>query len=366
MSQRRKRILAALGVVALAIALIAALAWDRRGASARPRPAIAPAATVVPPRPPTRFEQLPRVLARVGATEITKDDLKPILDSNDTAPAPGTADGDEFYDHALWLAAESEVVNRVLLAEAQRRGITLGADERSALQLPPEQRAQLDTVAPQFGMSAAELLARREDAKLVEKLVVAEIYDKVEVSEDEIVAVYETETGAFFQPDGYRVRRVVLQPRGGEDDAAVLARAQELHGKLAAGGDFAAAARRATDAPAERASGGLLPDFTMANPPTRDAAFLTAVMSLEVGRVARPIKLGDGYQVLFLERKLPPRRLTLDEARPEIVKHLQWSKGGPRAMAWVEELKRKAGAVILVPMPDEIARSREAIQSGAP
>lgn len=370
MSQHRQRTVALVLASALAVALVAGISWKRRDRAEPARPFAAKQVEAPPPRPPTRFEALPRVIARIGDEEITKDALRAVLDTDEEVAAGNGAAApdvdDDFYGHALWLAAKSEVTNRVLVAEARRQGLVLAADELAALELPAAQRAQLDQVAPQFGMTGAELVRRREEAKLVEKLVVSRIYDKVPVTEDEIVAVFERETDAFFRPVGYRLRRIVVRPEGGEPDAAVLARAQALARELAApGADFAKVARR-TSAGAERAAGGLMPDFTMQDPPTRDPIFLSAVASLRPGGLSRPMQIGDGYQVVKLEAHLPPRRMTLDEARPHIVKHLQWSKGGPQAMAWAEELERQAGAVILVPMPDEVARSREAIRSGTP
>jgi parvulin-like peptidyl-prolyl isomerase len=97
------------------------------------------------------------------------------------------------------------------------------------------------------------------------------------------------------------------------------AKADDIEKKLKAGGDFTTLARTESDNQQSAAKGGEIGTFSVADPQL-PADLKAAVEKLQQGQVSEPVRIPNALLILKLDSR---NKLTLDQARPEIVKKLQ-------------------------------------------
>jgi parvulin-like peptidyl-prolyl isomerase len=96
-----------------------------------------------------------------------------------------------------------------------------------------------------------------------------------------------------------------------------LAKAQEIHGKIQAGADFATLAKAESDDAGSAVKGGDLGTFRhkqMVGP------FDEAAFTLPVGQVSEPVRTDFGYHIIKISSRTSK---TFEEAKPEIEKQLK-------------------------------------------
>jgi parvulin-like peptidyl-prolyl isomerase len=124
-----------------------------------------------------------------------------------------------------------------------------------------------------------------------------------------------------------------------------LHKALEIRKELAAGGDFAAIARRDSDDGGSGVQGGDLGTFTRGRmvPSFEEAAF-----KLPIGQVSEPVKSMFGYHVI----RVAARDVrAFEQARPEIEKKL-----GPEAAAKAVESMQKNTNIVIDPQVLEVKK----------
>jgi parvulin-like peptidyl-prolyl isomerase len=339
------------GVGVLGLAGASAVVGQR--GNAQPQASTAPAAAPAAPRPPTPYERLPPVLVRVGQKEIKKEILLPILGNVEG----GTPKQEQLAAEVAWMTAKGRAQHEVLYREAERRGIEMAPEDRASVEYLEKRQQQAQEVVSQVGVDAADAIRQYRETMFVKRLLEQEIYDKVEVSQAELQASYDRSTEAYWHPETFRVRRLLVAAnpeKGREHMDAALKRAQELYRRAREkNADFAALARAHSD-DALRSKGGLLGEFDLQNSPLQDPRVIQVLRALESGQVSHPIYTEEGYLLVFVEKKTPVRRMTLKEATALVRKSLQYEKGAPAAMQWAEELERAAGVELLIPKPPSL------------
>jgi hypothetical protein len=103
-------------------------------------------------------------------------------------------------------------------------------------------------------------------------------------------------------------------------------RAERVRREALAGADFAALARRWSEDPSTRHSGGELGSFTR---DTRPGILSRAAFALPTGAVSPVLETEHGFHVVKVTRRDPARLRTLGEARPAIREYLSAGKRLP-------------------------------------
>jgi len=137
--------------------------------------------------------------------------------------------------------------------------------------------------------------------------------------ESALRARYE-ETKAKYSTAGQRLAShilVSLPPKATPaQDAAALAKATELAAKARApGADFAALARANTDDLGSKEAGG---DLGPVEKGVFGDAFDAVFFKMQPGQVSDPVKLPDGYHVLWFREQVPGETKSFEEVRPEL------------------------------------------------
>lgn len=249
------------------------------------------------------------VVARVGATEVTREEVRAFLDTLGASERQAVE-----KDPALRAqVVRSYLARRALLKEAREKRF----DEQPAV------KAQLDRA--------------REEA-------LTELYlDSVSrppagyPSDAEVTAAYEANKAALQVPRQFHVAQIFVAAPAGDRDAEAKARKrlEELSAELKKkGADFAALARRSDEkGAAER--GGELGWLTEAQ---LVPAIRSTVVGLAEGTVSEPIRLDDGWHVVKLLGTRPPSLRLLAEVRDALAARLRAERARAARQAHLAKL----------------------------
>jgi peptidyl-prolyl cis-trans isomerase C len=251
--------------------------------------------------------------AQAGDVAVAKVDGRAIWKSDVAreAVAQGLiADGETLgVGSDLFQKVLDEVVDQKLLAaEAVRRGLDHD---------PAAQR---------------RLAAARE--RILGDMVVERQVEKA-VNESAVHSLFDAQSKLQKPGDEFHARQIVL---------ASQADAEAVRKLLGAGASFEGlAAGRSTD-PETRSSGGDLGYFA---PEVMPPAYGEALKTAKPGQIVGPIRIDDGWALLKLEDRRKQAPMTLDAARPQIVRFLTYAQVGQLLKAL-----RATGKVEILAKPD--------------
>ena len=328
---------------------LGAVAQEPAKAAPKPTKAIAKTTTKANPAKPasqTPADQ-PAVLARVGDSTITEADFQSafrLLGQQEQMQVLMVQGGkDEFVKRM----AES----KLLAVKAKR----LGLDKTPSFQLAL-QRAKDDLMAREFLAKEGEALQK-----------------KLAVAEADVKAFFDKHPERFKQPELVSVRHILVtvkqDPKAetglSEDDAkAKIAKVQE---ELKGGASFEELAKKYSDDPGSKDTGGLYAD---ADPSGWVPEFGAAARTQPVGEVGAPVKTVYGYHLMKVEARKPSRQIPFEEAKGPAEKMAQqdrqmtvWNElmDGLRKEIPFEMVKPAAPA----PKVIEPARTLETTKEGA-
>jgi peptidyl-prolyl cis-trans isomerase C len=296
----------------LALAAAAALlaACERGGPAQKSAPADKPVAVVN--GAPISAEALRRELALARAGE--PDEIA-------ASPALRRRTAEDLVDRAL------------LLAEAQRRGLTAAPDdvERAFAALREQYPAgALDAELAEEQLTADDVRARLKDQLTVARLFEVAVFQSVTVPESAARRRYDERATDYEQPAQVRALQIVTRSR----DEAEKARA-ELRKKPQ---EFAAVARRASIAP-EAQQGGDLGWFGRDSgmPEVFDVCF-----DLPVGQLSSVVPSPYGFHVFKVLERRPARRRPFAEVKDEIARGLLLDARAKAQDDFVAALRAKA------------------------
>jgi peptidyl-prolyl cis-trans isomerase C len=164
---------------------------------------------------------------------------------------------------------------------------------------------------------------------------------KVEVSEEEIKAYYDSHTNLFKKPEQIRASHILIKVEPGaneKDKEKVRKQIEDIRQRLVKGEDFGALAKEFSQCPSS-AKGGDLNYFgrrQMAKP-FEDAAF-----ALKVGELSDVVETRFGYHLIKLTDKKPASIHSYKDMKDRIKKNLMQEKVRVEVSNYVQELKKTA------------------------
>ncbi|NWJ40717.1 MAG: peptidylprolyl isomerase [Geothrix sp.] len=306
-----------------------------------PAPAPAPA-PVVAPAPAPKPEEV--VLARVGGEAITEADFQ----------AAFRLLGQQEQMQILMIqGGKEEFVKRM----AESKLLSVKA-KRMELDKTPGYLRALDRTKDD--LLAREYLAKEGEA-LQKKLVVAEA---------DVKTYYDKHPERFKQPDLVSVRHILVSVKQGEDqpglsDADAKKRIAKIQAELKKGAKFEDLARKYTDDPGSKESGGLYAD---ADPSAWVPEFGAAARTQPVGKVGAPVKTQYGYHLVKVEARKPARQVPFEEAKQPAEKMAQQER---QATVWnelMDSLRKEIPFEVVksaAPKAPEAPKAVEAGKAGA-
>jgi peptidyl-prolyl cis-trans isomerase C len=160
-------------------------------------------------------------------------------------------------------------------------------------------------------LARRRLMAARE--RILGDMLVESVVEKG-VTENAIRGLYDEQVKLSKQSQEYHVRQIVAASQADADATRKL---------LAAGSSFEALAmNRSTDA-ATRFNGG---DLGYMTPDVMPEAYANALKTAKAGQVVGPFQADPGFVLLKVEDVRPEKPISIEEARPQIVRFLTYDQ----------------------------------------
>jgi peptidyl-prolyl cis-trans isomerase C len=182
-----------------------------------------------------------------------------------------------------------------------------------------------------------------------QKLVEAEIGDKLNVTETDANNFYSANIQQFQVPEQVRASHILIQPDTADPNtdpneakAKALAKAQDLLKQIKEGADFAELAKTTggyTSAPRDgdlgfRSRGGGW------EPPFEKAAF-----ELKIGQTSDVVETRFGYHIIMVTDRKEVGITPFEQVKGDIIKMLKQQKQGPLITEYIDSLKARAKIV---------------------
>jgi peptidyl-prolyl cis-trans isomerase D len=180
--------------------------------------------------------------------------------------------------------------------------------------LPTVTVAEADIKAWYDSRMAEYMTEERVDLEYAE-LKLADIEAAIVVTDDALKAYYEEAKERLTTPERRMARHILITAADGVDEAAAEKTANEVLGKVNAGGDFAALATQYSKDPGSAEKGG---DLGWATKGMFVGPFEEALFAMAKGEVRGPIKTQFGYHIIRLEDIDGGQVKSFDEALAEL------------------------------------------------
>jgi len=197
-----------------------------------------------------------------------------------------------------------------------------------------------------LGVGLQAYMARARQEQLKQEVLRREVYSRIAVDEQELLAYYQEHRAEYQLPGRFRIRELVLArgttPEEQKDTDAKLA---AIQGELKQGTAFETLVARDSVAPS-RSTGGDLGwvDKGVLRPDLEQAA-----MGLKPGQVSAPVKTDkDVYLVQLVEMDLDRAR-PFAEVRASILEKLQEPKAQSAIETYIQSLRIRANIRFMVP-----------------
>jgi peptidyl-prolyl cis-trans isomerase C len=242
-------------------------------------------------------------------------------------------------------AARQLIANRLLQAEAQKRGLAVsdslvqrawdalrkryGGDERFAQEIA------------KAGQTEAKLRANMREGLMIDTLLKGLLAQGDSVPQAQCRIYYDQNAARFTSPGRMRARQILLRldsAAGAAQVAQAQARAEGLRAAASAGKDFGELARRNSQ-DASAAKGG---DIGWFKPGDLMPALDRAVVPLAKGEVSGIVRTTAGFHILQKTDMSAPQRLTFEEVEGQILAMLEMKARAEFVQNHIDSLVRVA------------------------
>jgi len=233
------------------------------------------------------------VVAKIGDRKITLSEFNKILGYLDSEKQKLVEKNQQFKENLLQQYIQGIVISNLAKKE--------GFDKN------PELKEQLEVIKDNY--IAIEYLKK-------------EVTNKVEVSEEDIKAYYESHKDEFKMPEMVRSRHILIKtdPSASDNDnKKAREKAEEILKKIKAGEDFAKLASDVSDDTGSKTKGGDLGFFPKG---IMVKSFEDAAFSLKPGEVSGIVETQFGYHIIKVEEKKEPGMEPFDTAKEKIKQKL--------------------------------------------
>ncbi|HEA46893.1 MAG TPA: hypothetical protein ENH97_00585 [bacterium] len=224
------------------------------------------------------------------------------------------------------------IEKRLKLQEARRLGLRVTDEElnqRIKETMSSYPKSEFVTFLAKEGITFEKWKNGVRENILLEKLITFQVYLPLKVSEKEITAYYQGHQDQFKEPKKFRIRQILVENQ---------AEAEEILKALGKGEGFEELARKRSLSP-DKERGGDMGYFS-----TEEmlAEWEEAVGKLSPGEVSYPVESPYGWHIFKLEKVLPPRMVSLKEARKKIKEKLLLERREGALKEWLLGLRVQA------------------------
>jgi len=228
---------------------------------------------------------------------------------------------------------EQMVTEKLILQEANKRKIKVDKQEidrqiDGLVQARFPSRQAFDEFMKKQGFTLADLQQELKSQLIADKLAKEVIAGaKAEVSDKEAEDYFQAHQDQYNVPELVKARHILVKDKK---------QAEEILRELKSGGDFVQLAKKYTQDPGSKESGGDLGYFSRGQmvPPFEKAAF-----SLQIGEISSIIQTDYGYHIIKVEDHKKEQIFQFEQVREEVKKELAENKKKDAWMKFLEDLR---------------------------
>jgi peptidyl-prolyl cis-trans isomerase C len=255
---------------------------------------------------------------------------------------------------------EGLIRREILYQESRKAGIRPDekavSEEIKALKGQFSREAEYKDELSRRNMTEETLRSRLERNSAVEQYIESRFASKVEVTDKEMLAYYESRLDLFKQPLQVRASHILIHmdsqweaPR--KQDAR--RKAEQIQQSLKKDGDFAILAREHSDGPT-RTNGG---DIGYIRAGQIEKQLETVIFSMKPGETSEIIETAYGFHLFKVTDRKPETILAYDSIKEELRRSLRIEKARQEADLFAKSLREKAVVEIL--LNDEISSVKQ-------
>lgn len=303
--------------------------------------AAAPALSAGEDRPP---EIIDGIAAEVDGETITISEV--MREVRHMAAAMNVPSNDRGAYTALFAEARDALIERLLILHAYEAGDQKLPDwvvENRVSEILEDRfagdRARLVSALARERLTVDEWRERIREEMAIASMRQFYIDRLVQIRPGDVKACFETNSAAYAISGPVRVAMIQLAPASGEDEDALMARAEALCAEIVKSGDFDSAARKnSCEAHAEK--GG---DWGFVDPEEEFREEIAkAVMDLDEGCVSAPVKTPAGVFIMKKVAVRPDGKATLADVREQIEGDLRKAEAQRLHEEWIARLSSDA------------------------
>jgi len=299
------------------------------------------------PQATTAAPEFPEIVARVNGAEITRNALL----NRATAlkeQLPPTQIRADFYQRVL----DDMVGGELLFQSVEKKGLAPTTQEVDA---------EIESQKGRFGGDAGLVEALEaqgltlDDLRLeltkeigIQKLIEREFVPAIVVSAEEKKQFYDENSTSMQRPEQFRAAHILILVQEGatpEAKAAAKKKADAIWSLLDAGQDFAELARKNSDDPGSKDSGGELPWMS---PGQTVPPFEAAALALTPGKTSSVVETQFGYHIIKLHEKRSAGVLTYEEVEGRIDEFLKRRGLQQRIETEIQTLKAQGKVEVFI------------------
>ncbi|MFH0710296.1 MAG: peptidyl-prolyl cis-trans isomerase [Pseudomonadota bacterium] len=244
-------------------------------------------------------------------------------------------------------AITSDEVNRVLMEGTQGRFDSLPADKQNELrqriiegmvaqQLVFDDAQKTGILESKEYKSEYQKLAERMKMQLAAKVWEQQQFDAIKVDAKEVKAYYDANVDEFVDKEKVHARHILVKTA---DDAEAVIKSMRGFGGDKLKAEFIAQAKSKSTGPSAAKGGdlGYFPRGQMV------PSFNDAVFAMKEGTISSdPVQSQFGFHVIYLEDKMPAKKMSFDEVKNFIEQRLKMDKFKVHMDKKMSALKSKA------------------------
>jgi len=276
-------------------------------------------------------------VAVVGSEQVSKEQFQALMARAQKSyeaqkrdfPKPGTTEYETLKGQAIGFLLQRAEFEQ----EAKNRGIEISNDQvdKRIDQLKKQfyggSEKRYQDVLKQQGLTEDQ--AREEvRATLISEELFKKVTEKIDVTDKDIQAYYNSHKSQYGQPESRDVRHILVQKK---------ALADQIYSQLKAGANFAVLAKRFSKDPGSAANGGKLTVTKGQTVPEFDKT----AFELKKGQLSQPVKTQYGYHVIQALSDIKAAQTTpLAKVKDTIRQQLQQQDKNEAMTKWVTDTKK--------------------------
>ncbi len=279
----------------------------------------------------------PALAARVNDDEITREALDRELDRIDQSFPVKT---EEAGSAPLAEEVLRQMIRRRLLlqeAAAQKIGLSPEAAQRFVSERKGGiSKEDLEARLKSTGTTYKEWERRILDDRRIDLLIEQVIDPAIQITDEELRELYESNGESFQMPARVKVRQIVVAK---EEDADRVRKRLHLHEE-----DFAQVAAESSLSP-DAAQGG---DIGIFAPGQMPPEFDQVCFSLEIGEISPVVRSDYGYHIFRVDKRFPAGRIPFEEARENLYNQLFLQRREEALLQYQQELWDRSEITLLL------------------